>query len=213
MATHQLSSVKLAHEAEVTQATAWEMMMHIRMFMKDEFPYKFFFAECDESWVGGKKRKADKHGFVNKFMVIGIRCRFTGEIRLEVIPDKEIPTIRKFVEKHLVANGTLHSDHYAGYVPLADAFNHRRINSKNQKNRRGKKFIHTNGIEQVWQKLKRFIRWRIKVSNDHAQLYMDEFAFRWNRESRRKAFDDLLIRMCSQSPKEHPRYKQPKSVQ
>lgn len=210
MSTGTYNSVQMSSELGIEQATAWELMMRIRTFMKDDHTDKFVFAECDETWIGGEKQKEHEHGFINKFMVIGLLCPFTKQIRMELLPKKDEEHMRAFMDRHLLYHGTLYTDHYSIYGKLADSYQQWFTSSKVNKYRHPAwEFKHTNGIEGAWHILKHFISCHNMISERHSQLYLDEFMFRWNRTTRRKAFNDLLTRMCSQPQLAYPRYRNP----
>ncbi len=80
----------------------------------------------------------------------------------------------------------------------ASEFIHRAANhSKTYVRIEGDKKIHTNGIENVWSLFKRAITGVFhKVSAKYLPLYLDEFAFRFNRRGEFNMLDKVLA-TCS----------------
>ena len=99
-----------------------------------------------------------------------------------------------FIKETVEAESTIYSDEFKGYNQVSNnGYKHERVDHT-QEFAVGD--IHTNSIESFWAVLKRGIMGIYHhVSTKYLQLYVNEFAFRWNnRES-----DDLLGLVAKQS--------------
>lgn len=196
--------------------SAWRMLRIIRNTMsKEEYTDTFeAIVEIDETYVGGKPRKENKHDEretnekhnkrgrgTSKTPVVGVKERNTGRVYAVVankneagkqISGKQLFNILKKVCKE---NTLVITDQLSSYNIL---------NKPNEKNLirlmvdhnvmyslgNG---IHTNGIESFWAVVKRGVYGIYhKVSVKYMQSYMDEFCFRMNHRDVDKAFHALI---------------------
>lgn len=170
--------------------------------------------EIDETYVGGKPRKDNKHneGETNekhnkrgrgtsKTPVIGVKERNSGRVHCVVATSnadgKQLTGKQLFnVLKKVCKDGTtVMTDQYSGYNVL---------DGENEKNFVRIKVdysvtyslgngIHTNGIESFWAIVKRGVYGIYhKVSVKYMQSYMDEFCFRMNHRDVNEAFGALV---------------------
>ena len=199
---------------------AWRMLHKIREAMAEDNHQNAFEAivEIDETYVGGKPRKKNKHDDENKedddnlpkpkrgrgtskTPVIGVKERNTGKVHAVVanfndegkqLSGKQLFNVLKKVCKD---NTTVMTDQFSGYNIL---------NHPNEKNLvrimvnhdmiyslgNG---VHTNGIESFWAILKRGIYGIFHhVSVKYLQRYVDEFCFRLNYRKEEDAFEKII---------------------
>lgn len=195
---------------------AWRMLHLIRQAMAKEEYNDVFEAvvEIDETYVGGKPRKMNKHNEresdenfnkrgrgTSKTPVIGVKERSSGKVHAVVAnfnaEGKQLSGKQLFsVLKKVCKDGTtIMTDQYSGYNIL---------DNENEKNFIRVKVdhsvtfslgngIHTNGIESFWAIVKRGIYGIYHhVSVNYMQRYMDEFCFRLNHRKCDDAFDSLV---------------------
>lgn len=195
---------------------AWRMMQKIREAMaKDEMKEVFeAIVEIDETYVGGKPRKENKHDEgesndkfnkrgrgTSKTPVIGVKERSTGKVHAVVAnknkDGKQLTgkQLFKVLDKVCKEGTTVMTDQFSGYNIL---------DRKNSKNLIRVKVdhnvvyslgngIHTNGIESFWALLKRGIHGIFHhISVDYLQQYVNEFCFRLNYRKENEAFEKLV---------------------
>lgn len=182
---------------------------------KDEMKEVFkAIVEIDETYVGGKPRKENKHDegeFNDKFNkrgrgtsktpVIGVKERNTGKVHAVVAnknkDGKQLTgkQLFKVLDKICKEGTTVMTDQFSGYNIL---------DHKNSKNLIRVKVdhnvvyslgngIHTNGIESFWALLKRGIHGIFHhISVDYMQQYVNEFCFRLNYRKENEAFEKLV---------------------
>lgn len=212
-----ISACQLQRELGMkSYVSAWRMLRIIRNTMsKEEYTDTFeAIVEIDETYVGGKPRKENKHDEretnekhnkrgrgTSKTPVVGVKERNTGRVYAVVankneegkqISGKQLFNVLKKVCKE---NTLVMTDQLSSYNIL---------NKPNEKNLirlmvdhnvmyslgNG---IHTNGIESFWAVVKRGVYGIYhKVSVKYMQSYMDEFCFRMNHRDVDKAFNALV---------------------
>ena len=112
IATHQMttnpkgvSSIQLAKELDIRQATAWYMMQRIREAFDNSQDEKFNSqTEVDEAFFGGKqgnkhydKKIANAQGGKGKRIVAAIKDRETNKIVAKVIETRDREELQSFV--------------------------------------------------------------------------------------------------------------------
>lgn len=193
-----ISSCQLSRIIEVSQKTAWHMLMKIREFAacinaKDEkLSYN---VEVDETFVGGKNKNRHKdkkvercqgRSFKDKVPVFGIRER-GGKVIAKVVPNTQANTLVPII-KHYVERGSVVNTDGWEYTGLIGNYEQRSVD--HEKHFYGTTYatefgeiitISTNGMENVWSHFDRMILGTyIHVSRKHLQKYVDEFIFRFN---------------------------------
>ncbi len=192
-----VSSYEIARDVKVTQKTAWFMLHRIRLAMQDRhFGSKFSGeVEADETFIGGKARNMHKavherrisgmgQSAKDKIIVMGVLER-GGNVRTELIPDRQKHTLQPIVRKHVEAGAALYTDEMGGYKGLGEDYLHQIVNhAVEYVNGR----VHTNGMENFWSLLKRGLSGTyVSVEPFHLFRYLDEQSFRYNN---RKKLDD-----------------------
>ena len=131
-AKNGISSCEIARSLDVTQKTAWFMLHRIRKAMASGSLMKMGGnggeVEADETFIGGKARNMHKNvherritgqgqSFRDKTVVMGLLER-GGEIRTQVIPDRQKHTLQPIVRQHVEAGSALYTDEMGGYKGL-----------------------------------------------------------------------------------------------
>jgi len=189
-----ISSYELGRALGVTQKTAWFMLSRLRFAMNDDPLYKFTgHVEADETFIGGKGRfmHADKRKRLGmhkgrtisgKVIVAGLLERNErkgkSQVRLKVVPTTKRTQVMNNVQSHVAVGATISTDALPSYVGLNKFYMHGVIDH-------AKTYvdgiIHTNGMENFWNLLKRTIKGTyVSIEPFHLFRYLDEQAFRFN---------------------------------
>jgi len=199
-----MSANQLKRTLEVSYKTAWYLCHRIRKAMEEANPTKLSgTVECDETYVGGKRRHVGSGYLGNKAMVLGALER-GGEIRLRVETKRKKPskkTLHKFIaDATEPTTKRIMTDECPGYLGIADEdTTHETVNHAAEEWVRGD--VHTNGIEGAWSLFKRGIVGSYhQVSAKHLDAYLDEFEWRFNQRDNPYLFRDTITRLLN-SPK------------
>jgi len=189
-----ISSLQLSRDIGVTQKTAWFMLQRIRKCFEDNKDEKLDgVVEIDETFVGGKNKnrhwdkkvpKCQGRSYKDKTPVFGILQR-NGKVIAKVVPNTQVKTLRPLIKKYIEKGSVINTDDWY-YGNLHEEYIHRQVNHKAKVYAVG--YVYTNTLEGFWSIFKRGMTGIYNhVSRKHMQLYVDEFAFRYN------------TRKCSQS--------------
>ena len=212
-----ISACQLQRELGMkSYVSAWKMLHKIREAISKEQFNEVFEAvvEIDETYVGGKPRKENKHDEretnekhnkrgrgTAKTPVVGIKERNTGRVCAVVanrnedgkqISGKQLFNILKKVCKD---NTTVMTDQLSSYNILDKENEKQFIRLKVDHNVMYSldNGIHTNGIESFWAIVKRGVYGVYHhISIKHMQAYMNEFCFRMNYREVDGAFNRLV---------------------
>jgi len=182
-----ISSMQLSKELGITQKSAWLMGHKIRKAMaasKHGYVLKGV-VECDETYVGGKKRNrhSDKkaikgRGAVGKIPVFGIVER-KGRSFSVVVPDTGKATLQGIIRQAVKPGAIVCTDEWRSYIGLGDVYTHLTVNHSAFQFKNG--LASTNTIESTWAVLKRAYHGIFHyMSPKHLQRYADELDFRHN---------------------------------
>lgn len=187
-AKKSLSSHQLARDLDMNQKTAWYLMTRIRSEMaKKGGALLQGIIEADETYIGGKPRKANKKEDrenakrgrgTEKDAIIGAVQR-GGKVVAQLAPNLTGRTILNFIKSFVnIKDSELITDEYHAYNLVGRELKHTIINHQEQ-------FVdgdtHTNTIEGFWSLLKR--AWY--GSHHHYQtaytpLYVAEGCYKYN---------------------------------
>ena len=204
-----LSARQLGRDLEVNKNTGWRMAMQIRKAMeqRDQRDLLTGVIEMDEAYIGGKPRKGNigsggqgggslpRGRGTNKPAVVGMIER-GGKLRAQVVSKKNLRSkgLSSLVRRNVdIANSTLITDEYGGYVGIKTFMPHKTVNHKVW-------YVaddgtHTNSIESFWALLKRGIVGQYhKVSLRHLPAYINEFSYRFNHRNTANVFDLTIER-------------------
>ncbi len=179
-----ISSLQLGRDLKITQKSAWFMLSRIRQCFGIDANVKLDNeVEADETFVGGKNknRHADKkvHGTSDdKAPVLGMVER-SGKVVAKQVPNTTYETLSAEILKSVKDTAKLYTDEYTSYDKLKRVYDHSTVKHSQHQYVNGR--VHTNTIESFWALLKRGIFGIYHfTSTKHLQLYVDEFAFRYN---------------------------------
>lgn len=174
-----ISSIELADMIDVTQKSAWYMMHRIRLALKPAKRCLKNTVECDETYVGGRRRGSKRgRGGEHKVPVFGMVER-DGELIAYVVENCKRQTLWPILFENLELGCELMTDDFRVYRGLLKYYDHFVINHTTKQYSIGR--IHTNTIEGFWSWLKKAIRGTFHfVSKQHLQKYVDEFVMKYN---------------------------------
>lgn len=120
-------------------------------------------------------------GATGKTIVQGIIDRNLREVRAKVVPNVKRETLQNEVLKHVKYGTTVYTDDAVPYDTLGQRYVHEVVNHA-EEYVRGR--VHTNGLENFWNLLKRSLRGTyVCVEPFHSERYVDEQAFRYNNRA------------------------------
>ncbi len=204
------SACQIARDLGIRRATVWSMMHRIRLAMANDPAQKRLLhgiVEADETYVGGKPRKANrkedrkwtnKRGRgTKKTPIIGFMER-GGRVIAAVAKPRQLSAkgVMKFVDRFVDKAGTLLiSDEYQGYNRVSESMLHTRIN---QSVEYVKGLVHTKSIEGFWSLVKR--AWYGQhhfYSTKYMELYIAEACYKYNQRGISNGFDSTLRIMAT----------------
>ncbi len=193
VASHKkgISSHQLGRDLGITQKSAWFMLHRIRFTLgiDNNDTQMTDIIEIDETFIGGKsenihasKRKLmtrSNIGLENKTAVFGMLQR-NGQVKAMTVKQIDKDTLKPIILQNISTDSIIVTDNYAGYRDLKNIFkSHKIVSHSNGEYVKGK--FHTNCIEGFWSLLKRgIIGIYHSVSPKHLDLYVTEFAYRYN---------------------------------
>jgi transposase-like protein len=194
-----VSSWEIHRNLGVTQKTAWFMLHRIRLGMQDEahggkIGGEGCAVEIDETLIGGKARNMHKDVKVRrqkagrnmggKAVVMGMLER-GKTVRTAVIEDRTKAIMQPIIRDNVEVGSRVMSDEWAGNYRMDNLYEHGVVNHLETYVNGN---IHTNGMENFWNCLKRGINGTyVSVEAFHLFRYVDEQAFRYNN---RKPMND-----------------------
>ena len=186
-----VSAKELERKLGVTYQTAWRMAKQIRLLMGVEVGQLSGDIEVDETYIGGKHHPRDK--WSKKQAVFGMVER-GGFVKLKHVKSNGARVLLPEIYNNVELGTQIYSDEYRGYTKLKRyGYSHTTVNHSQLEYVRG--IAHTNTIEGFWGQLKRSLDGTYHaVSPKYLQLYLAEFAFRYN--FRAVAAGPLLLEMA-----------------
>tara|TARA_R110000868_G_scaffold304437_15_gene565210 strand:- start:7916 stop:8821 length:906 start_codon:yes stop_codon:yes gene_type:complete len=204
-----VSAKQIQREIGVTYKTAWRMCHLIRTSLTHDESLFTGTVEIDETYVGGKPRKAKRNPTAPKKKKTSKRGRGTdkmpvvgmverdGRVRAIVTANVKRDVVYPFITKNVAKGSTIYTDEYHLYNTVSSlGYIHDTVNHGSEEFARGE--VHTNTIEGFWSFLKNGIRGAYKhTSKKYLQLYVNEYAFKWNyRKDQFSLFQNLLASTC-----------------
>ena len=187
--------------------TAWTMLHKLRRAMVR--PGRDLLAgriEVDESYVGGEEEGLPGRLNLKKALIVvaaqedgpGI-----GRIRMRQIIDASAESLMPFVRASIKPGSVVHTDGWAGYLPLEDNGCQHKITILKRRKKSPSELMPR--VHRVISLLKRWLLGTHQgaVSRKHLDYYLDEFTFRFNRrrsESRGKLFFRLAQQAVAVDP-------------
>ena len=197
-----VSSMKLHRDLGITQKTAWFLLHRIReTWQQDETPPFPGPVEVDETFVGGKRKNMHaakrrelraKHGVGSSTMttVAGGLDRDSRHVHARVVEGVDRVTLRGFVDRVADADATLITDEWKSYRGMREAH----VAVKHSVGQYVDGQASVNGMESFWSMLKRSYHGTYhKISPEHLQRYVDEFAGRHNARDKDTADQMAMV--------------------
>jgi len=190
-----ISAKQIQREMGVTYKTAWRMFHQIRSLLGEDISKLDGEVEVDETYIGGRKQGKRGRGAEGKTKVVGAVQR-GGKVVAQVVPDVKRHTLIPFMTRKVARDATLYTDEFPTYDTIARiGYKHKRIDHHSKVYVNGN--IHTNSVEGFWSLVKRGISGVYhSVSPQYLQLYLNEYAFRYNhRKAEAPMFKIFLSRI------------------
>lgn len=181
------SASMISRELGVTYATAWHMMMKLRKRMPQSTERLSGEVQVDAAYIGGqikwvsKKPEGYKRGdyLQNKVSVLGL----SGDrLVIKVVDEGNWKSIRPVLEQYLSTDCVVFSDQGKEFMKIGRTFGVEHYTCNHQIREYKSLFgATTSRIEGTWSHLKRQQRGiHHLLTQKYAQLYIDEFVYRWN---------------------------------
>ena len=198
------SAYQISRDLGIRRATVWSMMQRVRTAMAADPAQETLLhgiVEADETYVGGKPRKGNKHGDdeptkrgrgTKKTPVLGVIER-GGRVVAKVANGRDLSAkgISKFISRFVDPAGTLLiSDEYAGYNKVSETMLHAVVCHAREY---AIGPVHTNSIEGFWALVKR--AWygsHHHYSRKYMPLYIAEACYKYNGRKQKDAFASSL---------------------
>jgi transposase-like protein len=193
-----ISSLQLAKEIGIRQASAWFLLHRLREACGNDLTMLRGIVEVDEAYIGGLEQ--NKHmkerlryktsGKAEKTPIIGMRER-GGRTKAVVAQTVSAMSLENAIRKNVSPDAEIHTDEFPAYRRVGKSFRHEKVNHRlGEYTRKG---VTTNGIESVFAVLKRGLHGVYHhASPKHLSRYVDEFTFRLNDGNvRRHTWDRL----------------------
>ena len=200
VATHHpgISAKQLQRQLALSRyETAWLILHKLRraMVAPERSPLTGS-VEVDDFEVGGPeegKTGVRRHDSARALVAIAIEQRGagSGRLRLAVVPDASADSLCGFVSEVVAPGAVVHTDGWRGYWPLKrEGYDHR---SRVQRTAPAGQWLLPRAHRAI-SNLKTWLHGTHRgVSEDHLQVYLDEFVFRHNRRrTPMAAFQTLL---------------------
>lgn len=186
-----ISSCQIARDINVTQKTAWYMLMKIRsLYGQNDQTALVGEVEVDEMYLGGQakwKHKCKKpegtqgRSTKTKIPIFGMQ-QCSGDVKVIKVKDTKAETLFPIIKQYVEENSTIFTDEHNSYNPVGkedSAYVRKIVNHKI--NEFAYDEVTTNRIEGFWSHFKRAIYGVYHfVRVKHLQSYIDESVYRWN---------------------------------
>lgn len=195
-----VSAKEIQRQTGVTYKTAWRIQNQIRKLMHPKRSNKLKgTVEIDDTYIGGKRPGKRGRGAGGKTPVLGMVER-KGEVKASVVENLKSKTVVPLITEGVEEETHLMTDEFLSYAKMKNlGYDHDVIKHGVKEYVKGK--VHTNTIEGFWSQLKRSINGTYhSVSLEHLQLYVDEFAWRYNHRKSSVPLFELLLREVVEMP-------------
>lgn len=200
-AKESVSSCQLARDLDLNQKSAWYMQQRIRAAMlTDEGELLQGIVEADETYVGGKPRRANnrdddsqngKKGRGTKRTPVAGAVERGGRVVARVLDNAGQKALEGFLSSCVEKAGSLIvTDEWAGYARLHKSANHAIIRHKRAY---VDGIVHTNTIESFWSLVKRaFYGSHHHYSRKFMPLFIGEACWKYNQRKNPDAFGAFM---------------------
>ncbi len=208
-ATPGISALQLQRQLGIDRyETAWTMLHKLRRAMVNPERAPLTGAvEVDECFVGGHEAglRGGRQQGVKALVVVAVEVRGagSGRVRMQVIDDASADTLCPFVTASVAEGTTVHTDGWQGYKRLARlGYDHQARSQRAHRLLDGDPDEILPRVHRVISHLKTWLQGTHRgVSEEHLQVYLDEFSFRFNRRrTPMAAFQTVLGLGSRQAP-------------
>lgn len=171
-----ISSPELQRELDVTLKCAWRIGKKIREALKQGDEKLKGIVECDEAYIGGRRRSSNRYS--NKVPLLGAVER-GGRARVRVVDHASATTAMVFLFATIEKGSEVQSDESRIYNRARRLYDHHAVAHGAGEYVRGKDY--TNNIEGLWGRFKPSLNGTHRsVSKKYLQLYVNEHVWKYN---------------------------------
>ncbi len=199
---------RVEEEVGVGTNTAKRMTMILRLSIAKDVPPVFTGpVEMDETYIGGQRKnrrlhirrmKAKRGHGTDKLPIVGIVCRTSGRVYMEVLPKRlDVHAIMHILQHRVEHGAVVYTDGFKMYRMLPKhGFTHEYVNHHLYEYVRGE--VHTNSIEGFWGILKRKLSCIGGMRRQYLPLFVAEIVWKYNHrnltleEQEKKLYETLL---------------------
>ncbi len=193
-----MSTLELSRQYGLSQKTCWFFKRKIQKAMQssNQFPLSNV-LEIDEFSIGGhEKGKPGRSNGKKKKVILAIETVLNKKDKLtigrayaRVIEDYSTDSFKPFFDEKISKESTIFTDLWSSYKPFIPEYD---IKQEKSNNGESMKLLHTHIMNiKSWA---RGIHHHISIK--HAQCYMDEYHFKFNRRlNLENCFDKLMLRI------------------
>ena len=136
-------------------------------------------VEIDECQLG--RRKAHRGRVPTAVWVFGgiVRNSDLKELFIEVVLDRSRPTLEPIIVRKIHPESRIISDSWRSYQHLrSTGFNHSQVNHSQNFINPSDNTVHTQGVENLWRQLRRFLHAKGTNYRKHLEEYIAEFIYK-----------------------------------
>jgi hypothetical protein len=193
-----ISSTELSRKLELRQKTCWYFKRKVMKAMESSGKYPLEGnVDVDEFFVGGQEAGKRGRGKDHKQLVVfAIEKRDKGISRMygKVIAQADAKNLGNFMREKIKPKAKIKTDKWVGYKPLKSEFENMIQLSSGEKG---------GNFPQIHRAIMLFKAW-LRGIHHHVtdlQAYIDEYTYRFNRNSMNTSiFDNLILRMINAKP-------------
>ena len=181
-----ISSMQLAKEIGIRQASAWFLLHRLREACGADLSMLRGIVEVDEIYIGGKESNRHESkklhlgsGGVGKTPVVAMRER-GGKTRAMKMSEVNRENVQTAIVQNVEKGSTINTDEYSVYQGIANSgYLHKTVNHTAKEYVRNT--VTTNSVESVFAVMRRGMHGVYHhASKKHIGRYMNEFTFRLN---------------------------------
>ena len=191
-----MSTLELSRQYGLSQKTCWFFKRKIQKAMQSSNQHPLSnVLEIDEFSIGGhEKGKPGRSDGKKKKVILAVETVLDKKERLtigrayaRIIEDYSADSFKPFFEEKISKNSTIFTDLWSSYKPFTKGYD---INQEKSNNGESMKLLHTHIMN-----IKSWLRGiHHHISIKHAQSYMDEYHFKFNRRlNLENCFDKLIL--------------------
>lgn len=197
-----MSTLELSRQYGLTQKTCWFFKRKVQLAMQSSDLSRLEgVLEIDEFSIGGHESgKPGRSNGKKKKVILGVEIVLNKKEKLtigraysRVIEDYSEESFKPFFNDKIAIESTIFTDLWSSYKPLSSKYN---IQQEKSNKGESMKLLHTHIMN-----IKSWLRGiHHHISSKHAQSYMDEYHFKFNRRlNLENCFDKLINKMTQKA--------------